>query len=632
MASLVLVLVSGACWLGLGLGLPAPYASSLLPLAFGLSAGGLAALLVLVRAGRVGRPVLGCFATALAVSVTGVVAPLLVEPDLLSSARRFVWMRSFAGAGLLVWSFAYFRERGTGARKGVYTAVLAGLALAAALLHNGSDMYRVLSGQQVRAWNVFHYYIGSKYFDELGYFDLYPAALLADDRWRATRRSASGAAGADDENGFGHIQRSRDMRTYRVKRRRELTAAYEPDAFRDPERWIQFGRDTRLLRPHLEFLKWRRVYTDLGYNPPPVWAAVVGPFCRAAEQGGAGFWLLINSDIPLYLLMFLGLWWGFGLRVAVAAALWMNVVPFNRGRFAGGILQYDWLASAVLCMAFYVRGRPRLAAVSLSWGAMTRVFVGFMAVPLLVLTAVDALRRTEGIGERESAERRAGERRRRSFSVTFVACCALLFGVGATTGRGPGAWSDWFEKIEIHSLLHPVTSNKRLGAGRLALHHPTRDDFFAELPGGLRERIRDSLPRKGALQGVGLLLLVLALFGRRDEERMILMLFAAFLLVTVSRYYGSIWILLLALSAPARDAPARWPAALAGAVLFGLAAWYAVVPGNTARYFVINYQIYAMFLALCAGYLVQDRLNRTREEKALAGRESKSDSGGDSKG
>jgi hypothetical protein len=554
---------------------------------------------------------------------------LLVEPDLMSTGRRFVWMRVFAAAGLLIWLLAYFRERGTGSRRGVHTAVLAGLALAATLLHNGNDMYRVLSGQKVRAWNVFHYYVGSKYFDELGYFDLYPAALLSDDEFQARRRSEGAKVDEDDAAGFGHVQRSRDMRSYRVQRRQALTRPYEPVLFGTPERWERFGNDTRMLRPHLGFLEWRRVFTDLGYNPPPVWAAIVGPLCRIAEPGSAGFWLLINSDIPLYLLMFLGLWWGFGLRVAVVATLWMNVVPFNRGRFAGGILQYDWLASAVLCMALYTRGRPRLAAIALSWGAMTRVFVGFMAVPILTLTALAALRRAEGMGKAAGEERLADARRRRDFSVTFIVCCALLFGIGATTERGFDAWTDWFKKIEVHSLLHPVTSNKRLGVGRLALHHPTREDFFAELRGGLRERVRDSVPRKGALQGVGLLILVLALFRRRDDESMLLMLFAAFLLVTVSRYYGSIWILLFALSAGARGAPARWPAALAGAVLFGLAAWYNAVPGNTARYFLINYQVYAMFVALCAGYLVQDRMNRSRKPRSVAAAEPGGNPGGE---
>ena len=29
-------------------------------------------------------------------------------------------------------------------------------------------------------WNVFHYYLGAKYFSEIGYFNLYPCALEAD--------------------------------------------------------------------------------------------------------------------------------------------------------------------------------------------------------------------------------------------------------------------------------------------------------------------------------------------------------------------------------------------------------------------------------------------------------------------
>jgi hypothetical protein len=48
-----------------------------------------------------------------------------------------------------------------------------------------------------------------------------------------------------------------------------------------------------------------------------------------------------------------------------------------------------------------------------------------------------------------------------------------------------------------------------------------------------------------------------------------------------------------------------------------------VVPGNTARYFVVNYQVYAMFLILCAGYLLRDTVGITGGKKAVGAGDSR---------
>lgn len=34
--------------------------------------------------------------------------------------------------------------------------------------------------EQIDSYDVIHYYLGAKYFEELGYYDLYPAIILVD--------------------------------------------------------------------------------------------------------------------------------------------------------------------------------------------------------------------------------------------------------------------------------------------------------------------------------------------------------------------------------------------------------------------------------------------------------------------
>ena len=52
----------------------------------------------------------------------------------------------------------------------------------------------------LNSWNIFHYTLGTKYFDELGYFDFYEGVLLAD---------------ADGDKVWRSSDSTRDLNTYR---------------------------------------------------------------------------------------------------------------------------------------------------------------------------------------------------------------------------------------------------------------------------------------------------------------------------------------------------------------------------------------------------------------------------------
>ena len=345
--------------------------------------------------------------------------------------------------------------------------------------------------------------------------------------------------------------------------------------------------------PHLEDDKWKRVLVDLGYNATPVWPAFGAPISNSIPLKSVAFRYLIATDVIFYIIIFCALWWAFDLRVALVATLFLNTIHFNRGRFVGGFFQYDWLACAVLGVALYAKKRPKSAGVVLSFGIMTRVFPGFMLLPILI-----------GVGR--DLKNKCVKKHRVEFLAACGISCILLAGAAGFSGRGLGAWLEWADAMSVHSRYHPVTSNKRIGVARLALHQPRDGAFWSELEGNRDQQLAQSQGRKWFLILLGFGLLIPALLKRRDTDGMVLALFAVLLLVTLSRYYASIWILLFTLGITNMDVRSPFPAFIAGVVLPGMATWFGATFETIGDYFLANYEAYALFAGLCIYYLVGD--------------------------
>lgn len=533
-------------------------------------------------------------AVALASALLITTLVIVVEPRALD--RPGTWTSALAGLGLGVWLVAHLHERRARRSYPLFTAAIGGLALSAAVLHNGKSAYEAVTGDFIRTWNVYHYYLGPKYFDEIGYYDLYRATLRADDEWQDSKRRAGPVPAIAD---YGAIEITRDMRTYAVVSRERAVADYVPRAAFSPERWQRFGEDTRWLRAHESGDQWARTLVDLGYNATPAWTAILRPLFNVIDLSSPWMRWVALSSFPVYGGLLLGMWWAFGARATLIAVLWLNVIAFNRDRFVGGILEYDWLASMVLGLALYAKGRPAGAGVAISWSVMTRGFPALLVVPIVV-------RWLWGLRARRPI--RALEAYRRRFVLGLGVACAVLFLCSLTTERGLGAWSEWYDKIQTHHRYHPTNHTKRVGLGRLVLHHPTAEDFWAVEPGEADQSLDASHLRKRVLELAGTLLLGLALIGRRDEDAMILMLFGVFLFTTSSRYYASDWILLLVLATRPgqvrRRLPTPTPAVLAGACLLAMAAWFGAIGSDAGRYFFVGYQILTLFVVLCLWHAI----------------------------
>ncbi len=499
------------------------------------------------------------------------------------------------GLSAAIWAIAALAEARAGRAIPAVTPVFAGLALAASLLILGPDVPGAVRGDAARGWSTYHYYVGSKYFADTGYFDLYAATLAADD--------AFVAAGGDPKAGWWDAVKARDMRTYRLRPRAEIVGSFDASRMA-PERLAALGEDSRWFLRHEAPKDRRKLVQDLGYNPAPPWLLLGLPMTRAIEPGGPGFGLITGSDLAMHAVLFAALWWGFGLRVACIALLWLLAMPVNRTRLLGGFFNYDWLAASALGLAAWRRGRPGLAGTALAWAAMTRVFPGLLALPAL------------------AAARRDPKARR--FALVFCGLCALLFGASHLTGRGAATWPEWAEKISIHSEHHPSTGSKRVGLGRLVLHHPRPGKFWRATSRPSKAQAASSHRRKLATGALGLGLLGFALRKRSVEEAMLLMLFAAWIGSTSSRYYASIWVLLFCLPTAG---PRAGPGRVAGGCLMLMLVLFQATPTLTARYLALNYEALAMFSALCLAFLIGDRaagpqVGPRTDEEGSAGRPS----------
>ena len=118
--------------------------------------------------------------------------------------------------------------------------------------------------------DVFHYFIGAKYFPELGYRDLYACAAVA-----------------EAESGFPQrvrLRAQRDLTTNRIEPGAHALAqgAACPDRFGAP-RWAAFRHDVAYFANARTVPEWHRVLKDHGFNATPTWIAVAHLFSQHLE-------------------------------------------------------------------------------------------------------------------------------------------------------------------------------------------------------------------------------------------------------------------------------------------------------------------------------------------------------------
>lgn len=224
-------------------------------------------------------------------------------------------------------------------------------------------IYGPVAAGRLQAWNVFHYWLNTKYVGEVGFTDFYNCAYEA--------------APAD----FGDM--ARNLATYQIVPINTLPPC--PRENFTPARWAEFQSDLAWLksrpgRPQL----WDGMIRDKGLNTTPTWLAFAVPLANALPAGGPAFWLAMYADFMLLLLALLAVAWLRSVKTASLMAIFLLTWIGNLPQLMGHWFQYVWLALLLLAMLAWHRRRWAAAGAFLALAAALRIFPGLLFTwPLL---------------------------------------------------------------------------------------------------------------------------------------------------------------------------------------------------------------------------------------------------------
>lgn len=356
------------------------------------------------------------------------------------------------GAGALIW-----RARRTSGASRLSRRLLRDLGLFSALLW--WNLLTFHSESYVHTWETYHYYVGAKYFRELGYVGLYECTAVAD--------AEAGLAAAVEK------RRIRDLDTNLIGSTAEILRNPGRCTGRfSPPRWRSFKADVGWFRDRMTPTRWAATQLDHGYNATPAWGLVGGLLAATGPASTAQIFALSLLDPLLLALMWGVAWWAFGWEgTCVALIFWGTNYPARFYWTGGAYLRQDWLALTVVGLALLRRERPALAGFALTWAALLRVFPGLILAGL-------ALKAVGDLWSGGPLRLRLAPAHRR-LALGSAAALALLVPASSLLAGGLGAWTA-FAQNSIKHVSTPLTNNMGLKT-LVAYEHASRARLSAPL-------------------------------------------------------------------------------------------------------------------------------------------------------
>jgi hypothetical protein len=292
-------------------------------------------------------------------------------------------------------------------------------------------------GNFIHVWDTYHYVMGSKYFNEVGYDKLYECAAVADVE-----------AGRKDEL----LRRTlTDLRTNLIIRPEDIIA--HPERCKEsftPERWEEFKRDINAFHGMVNEGRWREIHLDHGYNATPVWTLVghaltnLGPVTTVQLTQ-------LNSLDPIYLaLTMVIVWWAFGMRGFAIAAITLGLNFSNRYYWTGGaFLRHDWVFWLVASICLLKKDKPYLGGAAFAYATLLRLFPGLVALGP-VIAAVEYYRQHKKLDPTFAR-----------WVVGGVVATVVLVGASFAQFGGPATWQQFAQNTVKHSNT-PLTNHMGL--------------------------------------------------------------------------------------------------------------------------------------------------------------------------
>lgn len=438
-------------------------------------------------------------------------------------------------------------------------ALLAGATLA--VLAGAGSYFEDWRGRSPASWlhehDFYHYYIGAKYFPELGYMRLYVCTVAALAETAAAQGKPVPVTLVRRLEAPGETLSGAPLATAADACRARFSAA----------RWTAFRADLDALSRRLATpTAWAGILSDLGNNSPPTWNLGASLLANhlALTPAVLDYWPLVDQILLLMLVPWI-VWRSFGLTTVLAYLLvyYANPLAFL-GWIGGSFQRADWYVALVLGLCALARGRVVVAGLLLALAAAWRVFPA-----LFLVSAICALGSN---GRHRDATRLA--------TVSLALIVALVVATLASGGLAP--WREF--ATVLHIRISPDGANT-LGLHKLAtcwnvLVWP-RFVGGSEALGASRLWLEtlagDAAYRQGVTLFVAATLLIATVLNLATRPLASGSICAGLVLLFVglapfTYYYAVLALLPLAL----RDLPPRLHAALLALVVAGLVALRAI--------------------------------------------------------
>jgi len=405
---------------------------------------------------------------------------------------------------------------------------------------NFARMGPTLLLKQVDSYDLIHYYLNAKYFDELGYYDLYSAALLVDHENKPYDPRIEFFRAQDNERGYRYpVKLDEGIARGRVVRAEKFT----------PERWRQFEHDFLYIQRDMQLGRglWKELLGDRGFNGTPVWLLIGKPLAHLVPVEGVK--VLCFIDVSLLILALFFVQRAYGTTTSLFALLFFFLTYSLRWPVPShAFLRYDWIASLIIAMSLIKLGRHKWAGVLTAYASLVRLFpIVWMFGPFA--RGVTALVWPRNVDGRElSATDNAKSKKEARAPVPFLARVdkrlvgmAVAFVVSMGVMEGTAVMVHGTENVRIHAnnirehIKPEELSSRRIGLA-LALVYDG-ELLPTNIPQDRKIKIKRMATERTVL---ALFILVVLAFGTRrlsDDVAYGLGFLPFFLLSTASYYY-----------------------------------------------------------------------------------------------
>lgn len=360
---------------------------------------------------------------------------LLVNLD--DPAQRHMLKIAIAGAAIVLAAFWWLVKRGTirGVFRVIFDVLLVAVAGAAVFAYFEFGWLRY--GQYMNPHDVYHYYMGAKYSQEHGYFNLYRCSYIADREMRGVFKKS--AIRNLDTHGYESVAQV-------WANREKCKAAFTP------ERWQEFKADIRYFQSVMPTYKWQQVLGDKGYNATPVWNALARLLTENAPTNNRwAMRFLTYIDLVLLVVMFGFVWAAFGWRVMLFAIIFHGTNYFMAFvHIKGAFMRLDWIAGLVIGLCLLKLRWYKTAGGVLAYAGMARVFPVIFVFGIGVKALFNGLawlrdrifRRPNGVALSTAYL---------GFFIAFGAVLILLVAASAWYDGGFQLWGNFAKKIAVHN-------------------------------------------------------------------------------------------------------------------------------------------------------------------------------------